>query len=170
MIPPVQIRSVEERDLRGFNQAVNSVCRERRFLAQVEDYSLEASRGYLREVLANGWPHLIAVQADVVIGWCDIVPDRLHGFQHVGRLGMGVVREHRRKGMGRRLMAECIVRARTHALEKLELEVFSDNEPAIGLYQEFGFVRDGLKKKARKFDGRYQDILLMGWMLGPWED
>jgi ribosomal protein S18 acetylase RimI-like enzyme len=165
MTPPVQVRSVEERDLRGFNQAVNSVCRERRFLAQVEEYSLGSSRDYLRKVLANGWPHLIAVRGDSVIGWCDIVPGRMHGFQHVGRLGMGVVREHRRKGMGRRLMAECIVRARTRTLEKVELEVFSDNEAAIALYHEFDFLREGLKKRARKLDGRYQDILLMGRML-----
>nr|MBS0020962.1 GNAT family N-acetyltransferase [Gammaproteobacteria bacterium] len=170
MTPGLQIRSLQERDLRGFNQAVNAVCRERRFLAHLEGFSLEASRDYLREVLTNGWPHVIAVDAEVVIGWCDIVPGRIRGFRHVGRLGMGVVSDHRRKGIGRRLMAECMVRAKMRALEKLELEVFSDNAPAIELYGQFGFVREGLKKHARKLDGGYQDILLMGRMLGPSED
>ncbi len=170
MTPGLQFRSLQEGDLRGFNQAVNAVCREQRFLARVEGFSLEDSRDYLREILTNGWPHVIAVDADVIIGWCDIVPGRLRGFRHVGRLGMGVVSDHRRQGIGRRLMAECIGQARRLALEKLELAVFADNEPAIKLYGQFGFVREGLKEKARKLDGDYQDILLMARVLGPSED
>lgn len=166
MTAGVQIRPIRDTDLRGFNQAVNSVCREHRFLAHVEGFSLDASRAYLDQVLINGWPLTVAVEDGVIIGWCDIVPGRLLGFRHVGRLGLGVARECRGKGVGRRLMAEAIVRARAFALEKLELEVFADNEPAIHLYQQFGFVREGLRRNARKLDEAYQDILLMGRMLG----
>jgi hypothetical protein len=39
--------------------------------------------------------------------------------------------------------------------------LYADNEAAIRLYESLGFVREGLKARARKFEGRYQDTVLM---------
>jgi len=36
-----------------------------------------------------------------------------------------------------------------------------DNQPAVLLYKEFGFVEEGLRRRAHKLDGRYEDIQLM---------
>jgi ribosomal protein S18 acetylase RimI-like enzyme len=52
----------------------------------------------------------------------------------VGRLGMGVRSECRRQGIGRRLLDACLSLARNTAIEKVELEVFSDNIVAVRLY------------------------------------
>lgn len=50
-------------------------------------------------------------------------------------------------------------------LEKVELEVYSDNIAAIRLYERHGFKPEGVKKHARKFEGKYQDIQLMALLL-----
>jgi RimJ/RimL family protein N-acetyltransferase len=46
-------------------------------------------------------------------------------------------------------------------LERIELGVFASNIPAIKLYEKAGFVVEGVKKKARKLDGVYDDMIQM---------
>lgn len=107
----------------------------------------------------------MAVKSGQVIGWCDIIPPTMEGFAHIGRLGMGVKIEHRRQGIGRRLLSECIRAARAWGIEKIELEVYSDNGAAIHLYESEGFEKEGLRKCSRKLEGKYQDVQIMGLLL-----
>jgi Acetyltransferase (GNAT) family len=97
-----------------------------------------------------------------IVGWCDMVPGKApSGFGHVGRLGMAVPREWRRQGLGRELLARCLREVPRAGLEKVELEVYIENQAALRLYRSFGFMEEGLKRRARKLEGRYQDIVLM---------
>jgi ribosomal protein S18 acetylase RimI-like enzyme len=111
--------------------------------------------------IRNKIPQIVAVEGETVIGWCDIVPNRGEGFTHCGRLGMGVLQGHRGKGIGTRLMEDAILAAKEFGLERVELEVYASNVPAVNLYEKRGFVHEGVKKKARKLDGKYDDVLLM---------
>jgi RimJ/RimL family protein N-acetyltransferase len=107
----------------------------------------------------------MAVVDEEVIGFCDILPYTAEGFTHVGRLGMGVRSEWRRQGIGRRLLDACLPLARDAGIEKVELEVFSDNVAAIRLYESFGFKGEGTRVQGRKLEGRYQDVHLMALWL-----
>ena len=51
--------------------------------------------------------------------------------------------------------------ARTHAVRKLELHVFPWNEPALRLYESFGFEREGYRKRHYERDGEDVDAILM---------
>ena len=79
---------------------------------------------------------------------------------HVGRLGMGVKAAFRGQGIGKGLLKAALNRAFGQGLERVELEVFRSNEPAVRLYEAHGFLREGVKVGARKLDGRADDILL----------
>jgi ribosomal protein S18 acetylase RimI-like enzyme len=104
----------------------------------------------------------LAVKAnDVVVGWCDIVRNPHEGFRHVGRLGMGLLPDYRGRGLGRQLVARAVGAARQAGIERVELEVFASNERAIALYRAFGFVTEGVKRRARKLDGQYEDNVFM---------
>ncbi len=46
-------------------------------------------------------------------------------------------------------------------LERLELDVYTDNEPALRLYQKFGFVIEGTLVRFAFRDGRYADAYMM---------
>jgi RimJ/RimL family protein N-acetyltransferase len=48
------------------------------------------------------------------------------------------------------------------AIDNLNLEVFGNNAPAISLYEKFGFIEEGRKRKAIKTSETYNDIILMG--------
>ena len=50
-------------------------------------------------------------------------------------------------------------------IEKIELGVFESNTTAIHLYDTFGFQREGIKIRARKLDGRYDNMVLMAKFL-----
>ncbi len=161
----VHIRAMREDDIEGFLHALDAVARERRFLASTEAPPVEAAREYVRNNLKRGVPHFLALEGSSVVGWIDIALDWKTAFSHKGTLGMGVIQEYRRKGVGTRLMARAIKRAKEIGLEKIELEVFESNTGAIELYRKFGFREEGRKMRGSKIDGRYENNLLMGLFL-----
>jgi putative acetyltransferase len=46
-------------------------------------------------------------------------------------------------------------------LTRLELEVFTDNEPAIKLYKKFGFTIEGTLVRFAYRDGQFVDVYTM---------
>jgi RimJ/RimL family protein N-acetyltransferase len=79
---------------------------------------------------------------------------------------MGLLPGYRGRGIGRRLMEEAIARAWHAGLERIELEVFASNAPARALYEKLGFVTEGVRRRARKLDGAYDDNVLMALLRG----
>jgi ribosomal protein S18 acetylase RimI-like enzyme len=152
-------------DAELIRDAVKAVAAEKWYLATVDGWSLEDTGAFLRHIVAGGLPQATAFAAGRVVGFCDILPLTAVGFTHVARLGMGVRSEWRRQGLGRRLLQACLSHAKRAAIEKVELEVFSDNVGALKLYESFGFRREGVRVRGRKFENRYQDIVLMALWL-----
>src|ERR1700730_15276565 len=163
--PQVQIRPARESDAAATRDAVKAVAAEKWYLATVDGFSLEETRAFLKRLVDGSLPRVIAVVEDGVVGFCDILPNTAKGFTHVGRLGMGVRSEWRRQGVGHRMLDACLSLARNAGIEKVELEVFSDNVAAVRLYDSFGFRQEGLKVRGRKLEDRYQDVVLMAvWL------
>jgi len=158
----VRIVPTGEQYAERFNAAVDAVARERRYIGFVEGPSVESTREFVRGILGGAGVQMLAVTTkDAVVGWCDIVRNPHEGFRHVGRLGMAFLPEYRGRGLGRRLVAQTIGAARRAGIERVELEVFASNERAIAFYQAVGFVIEGVKRRARKLDGQYDDNVLM---------
>ena len=74
---------------------------------------------------------------------------------------MGLLPAYRGRGLGRRLAAQTIGAGRQVGIERVELDVFASNEPAISLYRRLGFITEGIKRRARKLDGQYDDNVFM---------
>jgi ribosomal protein S18 acetylase RimI-like enzyme len=161
----IEIRPARESDAELMRDAVKAVAAEKWYLATIDGWSLQDTHAFLRHVADGDLPQATAFAQGMVVGFCDIMANATVGFTHVGRLGMGVRAEWRRQGVGRRLLEACLAHAKRAALEKVELEVYSDNIGAVRLYESFGFTREGVRARGRKLEGRYQDVVLMALWL-----
>lgn len=157
---------IAEEHIAGFNSAVDSVAREHAYLAFLEGPPLETSREFVRRNIRENRPHFVALYGGRVVGWCDISSLDRPVFSHAGLLGMGIVSEHRGKGLGRRLIDRAIAKAREIGLERIVLTVREKNTRAIALYEKVGFVIEGRHPRAVKVDEQYESHLTMGLWLG----
>jgi putative acetyltransferase len=82
--------------------------------------------------------------------------------RHVGQIGMAVRDDWQGKGAGSALMQAMVELAdKWLNLARIELEVYTDNEPAIHLYEKFGFVIEGTHKRFAFRDGQFVDVHAM---------
>ncbi len=156
-----QIVPIAAEHIEGFHRALDSVARERRYLVFLEAPSLEQTREFILHNIANNHPQFVAILEGRVIGWCDILPKRRPVFSHSGILGMGIVSEFRGKGIGTSLIEATLKKAWEQNLVRIELTVFTDNKPAIHLYEKIGFCVEGELRDDIFVDGRYKNSLMM---------
>ena len=152
---------IQEQHIEGFHHALDQVARERRYLAFLEAPSLESSYTYALNNIKRNIPHFVALKEDKVIGWCNISMIERPIFSHVGVLGMGVLAEHRGKGVGKALIQATLEASRNIGLTRIELIVREGNLKAMRLYKAFGFCIEGIKRRAGFMDGQYEDITCM---------
>ena len=104
-----------------------------------------------------------------VVARLSIARDSHPASPHVADLGLMVAADHRRRGIGRALLDHAVAWARGTGVRKLELHVFPWNEPAIALYESFGFEREGLRRGHYLRDGTEVDAILMAYRVDPVE-
>jgi RimJ/RimL family protein N-acetyltransferase len=124
-------------------------------------------RRYLRAV--RRFPHASVFVADEdgrIVGRLSIARDQHPASTHVADLGLMVAASHRRRGIGRSLLEAAVEWASGAGVKKLELHVFPHNEPAIRLYEEFGFEREGYRKAHYRRGRNYVDAILMAYEVG----
>ena len=80
-------------------------------------------------------------------------------------LGLMVAADQRGRGIGRALLSAAVDWAREIGVTKLELHVFPWNEPAIRLYERFGFEREGVRRGHYLREGEEVDAILMAYRL-----
>ena len=157
----VEIVPVAQVHAAGYHACLDTVARERRYLAQVEAPPLSRIEDFVRQSVAQDAVQFFAVERGQVLGWADIFPDWPHALAHCGHLGMGVLPAHRGHGLGRRLLAACLEKAWAKGLTRIELEARVDNDHAIALYQKMGFRHEALRVHAMRFDDQYFDAVQM---------
>ena len=91
--------------------------------------------------------------------------DQHPASRHVADLGLMIAAAHRRRGIGRALLEQAVAWAREAGVLKLELHVFPWNEPALRLYEAFGFEREGLRRDHYRREDEYVDAILMAYRL-----
>lgn len=156
---------ITEAHIEGFHTALDAVARERQYLAMLEAPALEKVREFVMTHIRDNRPHVIALVAGRVIGWCDISSLNRDVFVHSGVLGMAIVDGFREQGIGQALMKAALARAREAGLTRVELTVRERNLRAKKLYEKFGFVVEGVKRRGVRVDGRYEDLICMGLLL-----
>ena len=156
-----QVLPIDRRHVAGFRDVLDAVARERRYLAFLAAPPLGQVRRFVRNNLQKGGVQFVAVDAGVVVGWCDVAPKTHETLRHSGRLGMGVAASHRGQGVGSALLAATLAAAHARGLTRIELDVRADNAAAIALYRRQGFEVEGRLRQFMIVDGVAYDALQM---------
>jgi RimJ/RimL family protein N-acetyltransferase len=138
--------------------------RERWLITDGDWRDVSDERRYLRAVRRS--PHAAVFVADAggrIVGRLSLARDSHPASPHVADLGLMVAAPYRGRGVGRRLLDEAVAWAREVGIAKLELHVFPHNEPAIRLYERFGFEREGLRRGHYRRGGELLDAVLMAY-------
>ncbi len=134
-------------------------------LMQMPYASAEAHRARLTDSLAPGKVDLLLVAEmnGKVVGGSGLHPaGAALRRRHVMMLGISVVPEAQRQGVGTALMqAMCDYADRWMGVLRLELTVYVDNAAAIALYRRFGFEMEGRHRGYAMRDGGYVDAFAM---------
>ncbi len=115
----------------------------------------------------EGIHKLVACAADEgggerVVGEINLITTSRPRRRHAAEIAMAVHDAYQGQGIGAALMVAAIDLAdRWIALDRLELEVYTDNEPAVRLYKRFAFEIEGTKRRAAFRDGQYVDTYAM---------
>lgn len=97
-----------------------------------------------------------------VVGQIGLHQDPGARMRHSAGIGMIVHDDYQGRGIGRRLM-NAILELADHYLmmERVHLEVWPDNERAVRLYENSGFVAEGISRCDAIRAGQYVDMLHM---------
>lgn len=107
-----------------------------------------ASRNFVVEVAGDGQDPAVA---GMIVMWYII------DEAHIGTIAIDA--PYRRLGLGRLLLAESLLDAQRNGIRQSFLEVRRGNQPAITLYEQFGFQIAGIRPRYYKDNG--EDALLM---------
>jgi putative acetyltransferase len=123
--------------------------------------SLDKWQAFLDADNPHFYSHVVEVDGTIVgqIG-LDVMTNPRR--KHVANIGMAVDQHWQGKGIGKALLDSMLVLANNWlAIKRIELEVYTDNQTAIALYEQFGFVIEGTAKGYAFRDGEYVDVYLM---------
>jgi RimJ/RimL family protein N-acetyltransferase len=129
--------------------------------------SVGDERRYLKAV--RKYPHAavyVAERSDgAIVGRLSLARDTHPASAHVADLGLMVAKDARRQGVGKALLEASVEWAKASGVRKIELHVFPWNEPAIRLYERFGFEHEGFRKGHYARAGEDVDAVLMAYSL-----
>jgi putative acetyltransferase len=163
------IRRAEPADAPALVRLAEAVGREREgwILASEGWRSIADERRYLKTVLRHPDAAVFVADDDgEIVGRLSLARDPHPASRHVADLGLMVAAAHRGRGIGRQLLEAAVEWSRMSEISKLELHVFPHNEPALRLYESFGFEREGYRRKHYAREDELVDAILMAYLIG----
>jgi RimJ/RimL family protein N-acetyltransferase len=156
----VTVAQLTESHFEQLRAVLDTVARERRYLALFEAPPSQEAFAFYRRLLAEGQCH-VALEGIAVVGWCDIQPAFGQARKHIGTLGMGLLPAFRRRGIGAELLSAAVTTAWARGLTRIELTVREDNANAKALYERLGFRSEGINRQSMLVAGQYYDCYSM---------
>lgn len=162
------IRRAEPRDAEALTRLANEVSAEPEgWLISTggEWRSVADERRYLKLLRRYRDAAVIVAETDAgdLVGRLSLSRDPHPASGHVADLGLMVAAGWRGRGIGTALLHTAVDWGREHGIRKLELHVFPWNEPALRLYESFGFEREGYRKGHYRRASEDVDAILMAY-------
>lgn len=130
------------------------------------DYTIEDEQTKIKSLSQDNNAYLAAWLDNQIVGCISLTGGNYRKNRHVGNLEIYVRPEHRRQKTAQQLLQALLkILKQAKIIKKIEVEVWTNNQPAIKFYQKSGFKAESRKYRSFKLDKRYIDsILLYQWL------
>jgi phosphinothricin acetyltransferase len=119
-------------------------------------------RQWMADRQAMGFPVLVAVNAQQVLGYASFGPWRaFDGFRHTVEHSVYVHPDHQGQGLGQALMQALIEQARNLQIHVMVAAIEAGNTASIRLHQQLGFEQTGLMPQVGTKFGRWLDLAFL---------
>jgi phosphinothricin acetyltransferase len=158
----IEIGDARDADLPAIMAIHNHAVRETTAAWSYHEVDLDNRRAWLAEKRAADFPVLVALRGGVVLGYGTYGPFRAwDGYRLTVEDSVYVRPDVQRQGVGRRLLAGLVERARRRGLHVMIGAIEAGNLASIQLHAGSGFRETGrLPQVGAKF-GRWLDLVLM---------
>lgn len=117
----------------------------------------------IKEGIGKNIYYICYLNNDEPIGVLGVHFNTRERFKHRASIGINILKKYWGKGYGNILVQNLIEDFNNNLfLKKLELEVRSDNIPAINLYKKYGFKIEGEISQYFHIDGKFISAYIMG--------
>ena len=120
------------------------------------------TRGNFTDALTSNNLCYVFEDEESITGYAVLLPV----VDEVELLNISIAAEHQRKGLGRKLLVELMKIALGMKMRRMLLEVRVSNIPALGLYNDAGFRKIGLRRDYYVADNGREDAIVMEGLLG----
>ncbi len=117
---------------------------------------------WIAERQAQGFPVLVAVESDAVLGYASYGPWRPHdGYRRTVEHSVYVSTQARGQGLGITLMEALIAAAKAQGLHVMVAGIDASNAVSIRLHERLGFAQTGLLPQVGMKFGRWLDLAFL---------
>lgn len=162
----MQIRAASEQDVDAITAIYNEAVENTAAIWNDVVVDVENRRVWLADRTGSGYPVLVAVDDDVVLGYATFGDWRaFDGYRHTVEHSVYVRTDSHGRGVGKALMIELMECARRLDKHVMIAGVEAGNTGSIRLHEKLGFVEVGhLPQVGAKF-GRWLDLVFMQLVL-----
>jgi phosphinothricin acetyltransferase len=112
------------------------------------------------------YPVIVGDNDGEVVGFASLSPYRPRpGYATAVEDSIYVAADHRGKGIGRTLLCEAVVMARTHGFHSVVARVSATQQASVALHQACGFDFVGVEREIGRKFGRWIDVAILQLLL-----
>ena len=161
-MPTFLVRDAAEADLAGILAIYNHAVAHSTAIWNDVLVDLENRRTWWRGRVDAGYPVLVAVEDEQVLGYASYGPFRpFDGYRQTVEHSVYVAEAARRRGVANALLHALEGRARAAGMHVMLGGIAADNQPSLRLHQKFGFVETARMPEVGQKFGRYLDLVFM---------
>jgi len=163
----MNLRDADVADLPAIVAIYNSTIPSRMVTADIEPVSVASRRAWFAEHDPKTRPLWVIEEGGTVVGWFSL--QAFYGrpaYHATAEVSVYLAESHRRRGLGRQLLAEGIRRAPEFGIATLLGFIFGHNEPSLRLFEQFEFARWGTLPRVAELDGIERDLVIVGRRVG----
>lgn len=168
----VQLRPAEDVDLDAILDIHNDAILNSKSIWTDEPVNRAERASWLAERDAAGFPVIVAVADDTVVGYASFGPWRSKsGYRFTVENSVYLAAEYRGRGIGATLLAEILRLAREAGMRVMVANIEAGNSASIAIHERFGFTAVGTVRQVGTKFGEWLDLVIMQLPLQPggWE-